>query len=60
MKRLDTGIILAQERSSSGIGAEGDAILQLQIRDHIIEPPQFVEQAILGKLDGLGDRLNHG
>jgi hypothetical protein len=30
--------------------AEGGATLQLQIVGHIIDPPEFVEQAILGKV----------
>jgi len=30
----------------------------LQIVGHIIGPPEFIEQAILGN-GGLGDRLNH-
>jgi hypothetical protein len=40
------------------IGVKGGATLRLQIVTHIIEPPEFVEQAIPGKggLEQAADR----
>jgi hypothetical protein len=58
MRRVDGGIIFPQERSRSRIGTESDATLQLQIVGDIIDPTEFVEQVILGNVDGLGHRPN--
>ena len=46
------------ERSSCGLGRKVLQPVKLQIVGHIIGPPEFVEQAILGN-GGRGDRLNH-
>jgi len=43
MRRLDADIILAQDHSGHGIGAEGRAALQLQIIRQIVNPAELVE-----------------
>jgi hypothetical protein len=55
--RFEAGISLSENRSGDGVGAEGGATLQLQIKSEIVDPTEFVERIVLGNVDGLGDRV---
>jgi hypothetical protein len=56
--RLDAALSSIRALQFAGFGRKVVKPFNCQIVGHIIDPPEFVEQAIVGK-GGLGDGLSH-